>query len=66
VLVVKDQAALEKKLAGLFSSPSIADLGKKQGPKCPPAPAGFKDLNPTPAPTATAEIAPTATATVQN
>jgi LCP family protein required for cell wall assembly len=74
VLVVKDQAALEKKLAGLFSSQSIAELGKKQGPKCPPPPAGFKNLNPTPdatatpevAPTATPEIVPTASATAQN
>jgi LCP family protein required for cell wall assembly len=74
VLVVKDQALLEKKLAGLFSSPSIAELGKKQGPKCPAPPAGFKNLNLTPepttapesAPTATSETAPAATVTVQN
>jgi anionic cell wall polymer biosynthesis LytR-Cps2A-Psr (LCP) family protein len=70
VLVVKDQATLEKKLAGLFASQSIAELGKKQGPKCPPAPPGFKNLNPTPEPTATPEIAPTSTPeaapTVQN
>jgi LCP family protein required for cell wall assembly len=66
VLIVKDQAALEKKLAGLFSSQPIADLGKKQGPKCPPPPAGFPNLNPTPVLTATPEITPTATETAQS
>jgi polyisoprenyl-teichoic acid--peptidoglycan teichoic acid transferase len=66
VLVVKDRAALEKKLAGLFGAQPISDLGKKQGPKCPPAPAGFKDLNPTPAPTAPPPPTPVETATPQS
>lgn len=64
VLVVKDRAALEKKLGGLFASASIADLGKKQGPKCPPVPPGFPDLNPTPETTATPQIAPVSTTEV--
>jgi hypothetical protein len=66
VLVVKDQATLQKKLAGLFSSQSLADLGKKQGPKCPPPPAGFPNLNPTAAPTATPSVTPTSAATAQS
>jgi LCP family protein required for cell wall assembly len=66
VLVVKDRAALEKKLAGLFAGQPISDLGKKQGPKCPPAPAGFKDLNPTPEPTAPPPPTPAETATPQS
>jgi LCP family protein required for cell wall assembly len=65
VLVIKDEEALRKKLDGLFTSQPIADLGKKQGPKCPPPPRGFPNLNPTPVPTETPEIPPTATATVQ-
>jgi len=65
VLVVKDKAALQKKLAGLFTSQPIADLGKKQGPKCPPPPPGFPNLNPTPEPTATPAVTPTGAATVQ-
>jgi LCP family protein required for cell wall assembly len=65
VLIVKDQAALQKKLAGLFAAQPISDLGKKVGPKCPPAPPGFKDLNPTPEPTLTPPATPSATATAQ-
>jgi LCP family protein required for cell wall assembly len=66
VLIVKDRDALQKKLAGLFTAPSISDLGKKQGPKCPPAPSGFKDLNPTPKPTAPPPETPAPTATAQS
>jgi LCP family protein required for cell wall assembly len=66
VLVIKNQETLRKKLAGLFSGQSIADLGKKQGPKCPPPPPGFPNLNPTPAPTAAVEVTPTISATAQS
>jgi polyisoprenyl-teichoic acid--peptidoglycan teichoic acid transferase len=66
VLVVKDPAVLQTKLAGLFAAQPISELGKKQGPKCPPAPPGFKDLNPTPEPTATPPPTPVETATPQS
>jgi LCP family protein required for cell wall assembly len=65
VLIIKDQEALRQKLAGLFSSQPIANLGKNEGPKCPPPPPGFPNLNPTPVPTATVETTPTGEATPQ-
>jgi LCP family protein required for cell wall assembly len=61
VLIVKDQAALQKKLAQLFAATPLSDLGKKEGGGCPPPPPGFPNLNPTPVPTATLQVTPVGT-----
>jgi LCP family protein required for cell wall assembly len=42
VLVIKDQAALDARLATLFAGRPLADLGKSQAGQCPPKPAGFR------------------------
>lgn len=73
VLVIKDPDLLRKKLANLFGSKPISELGKAQG-KCPPAPAplpllpsatptstpptGTPEITTTPTPEATAAPAP--------
>jgi LCP family protein required for cell wall assembly len=49
VLVIKDKASLNKRLGEMFTAKPLADLGKSNG-KCPPAPPGFKQLPPAPAP----------------
>jgi LCP family protein required for cell wall assembly len=40
-LAIKDPATLQARLADMFSSRTLADLGKSATGKCPPAPPGF-------------------------
>jgi hypothetical protein len=55
VLLIKDQASLDKRLGEMFTAKPLADLGQTAG-KCPPPPPGFKappvapTLVPAPAP----------------
>ncbi len=59
VLVVKDPATLAARLAGMFSSKPLSELGKNETGRCPPPPPGFSSLNPTPVP----QVLPLATPT---
>ena len=47
VLVIKDQASLNKRLNELFTAKPLADLGKTSG-KCPAPPPGFEAPKPVP------------------
>lgn len=57
VLVIKDPATLRARLAGMFSSKPLSDLGRSETGKCPPPPRGFSSPNPSPGP----PVAPSAT-----
>ena len=56
VLVIKDPPALAARLAEMFSSRPLSELGKNESGKCPPAPPGFAKPVSTPVP----EITPAA------
>jgi hypothetical protein len=65
VLVIKDPATLVARLAGMFSSKSLSELGKSATGRCPPPPPGFSKSSPTPAP-GIAPLATSATAQPQS